>query len=219
MPRDQAIFLDAHRGRYVALTAPETESLTGHIVGWPAVERAESPSVHRSLAASTLARLAKERLITTDGSSGRPVESLRGDLATRSLPVFTLRRDFLRHLKYLPRFVYSLLQTPAANNLLAILERTRRRRHRLQAHTSLESLTRLVKAHCYLRPLFYSAYDACLEDSLRLMEFLAAHRLDATLIIGVRTRPFGAHAWVELDGYVLNDEAAHVHQFTPLVII
>ena len=219
VPRDQAIFFDAPHGRYLALTASETASLTGHIVGWPTVERTVSPSVEPSLAATTLLRLANGRLITTDGTSGKPVEPPRHDPATRSLPTFSLQRDFLRQLKFLPLFVWSLLQTPPADNLLAIVERTRRRRRDLRAPLSLVSLTRLVTAHCYLRPLFYSAHDACLEDSLRLMEFLAAHRIDTTLVIGVRNRPFGAHAWLEISDYVLNDEASRVHQFTPLVII
>ena len=34
--------------------------------------------------------------------------------------------------------------------------------------------------------------------------------------LGVQLHPFLAHAWVELDGAVLNDVAEHVAQFTPV---
>lgn len=168
---------------------------------------------------ATLTRLANAHLITTDRGSGRPLVPPQRAVSPRSLPVLTLNREVQRHLRYLPRFVCALLQTPSSNHLPDIAQRLTRRHQVFQEPISLETLTDLARAHCYLRPFFYSARDACLRDSLRLIEFLATRRIAATLIIGVRTQPFAAHAWVESAGYVLNDQASRVNQFTPLVLI
>ena len=40
--------------------------------------------------------------------------------------------------------------------------------------------------------------------------------IPAELVLGVRTFPFEAHAWVELDGRVLNDDLDHVGRFLVL---
>jgi hypothetical protein len=38
-------------------------------------------------------------------------------------------------------------------------------------------------------------------------------------LIGVSTKPFLAHAWVQMSELVLNDTAEHVQTFTPLLAI
>ena len=52
-----------------------------------------------------------------------------------------------------------------------------------------------------------SHQSKCLLESLALWYLLRRRGYDATLYLGARTLlgPFEAHAWVELDGKVLND--------------
>jgi hypothetical protein len=70
-----------------------------------------------------------------------------------------------------------------------------------------------------LRPLAFSTKDCCLRDSLALARFLALQGLHARWVIGIKTRPFGAHAWVQHDHLVLNDHHEHVSGFRPILVV
>lgn len=47
----------------------------------------------------------------------------------------------------------------------------------------------------------------CLTYSFCLASMLTRKSFNAKLIIGVRTKPFFSHAWVEINGVVINDDA------------
>ena len=59
----------------------------------------------------------------------------------------------------------------------------------------------------------------CLRRSVALCYWLGFEGLPASLRIGVRSGREGleAHAWVELDGTVVNEEAAVLKTFVPLI--
>lgn len=57
----------------------------------------------------------------------------------------------------------------------------------------------------------------CLFDSLALLDFLHGQNAAATIVFGVKARPFTAHCWVEHAGAVLNDTVDHVGTFTPIL--
>ncbi|MCV3773696.1 lasso peptide biosynthesis B2 protein [Enterobacter sp. RD4-1-1] len=46
----------------------------------------------------------------------------------------------------------------------------------------------------------------CLTYSFTLKKMLNSRHVDATLVIGVRTQPFYSHAWVEVEGNIVNDD-------------
>ncbi len=56
----------------------------------------------------------------------------------------------------------------------------------------------------------------CLPRSLALHRFLASCDVPAQHCIGVRRYPFGAHAWVEVNGVPVCDTATFVEQFSVL---
>lgn len=64
---------------------------------------------------------------------------------------------------------------------------------------------------------YHLVHARCLHQALVLNEWLRHDGLAADLRIGVRKQDgsFRAHAWVELDGHVINDDVAAV-SFTPL---
>jgi hypothetical protein len=59
--------------------------------------------------------------------------------------------------------------------------------------------------------------DACLFNSLALLDFLALHGLYPKLVFGVSMRPFHAHCWVQHEDTVLGDTLERVSQFTPIM--
>jgi len=57
---------------------------------------------------------------------------------------------------------------------------------------------------------------ACKERALAAYYLLRSHGLPAVLVVGVQHFPFRAHAWVEIDGGFVSDDAEHCSQFTPV---
>ncbi|KQV46952.1 hypothetical protein ASC95_25910 [Pelomonas sp. Root1217] len=84
---------------------------------------------------------------------------------------------------------------------------------------STAALRDAVSAYMRLRPFLFTAHDKCLHDSLTLIRFLARRGMFPAWVIGVRTRPFAAHSWVQSDGLVLNDVHEHVRTYTPILVV
>jgi Transglutaminase-like superfamily len=106
--------------------------------------------------------------------------------------------------------------------LEAMLGRLRREQRSLRNNNILLSSTQaadLVAAFCRLRIWFYTAHRRCLFDSFVLAAFLIRQRVSCSFVIGVSTKPFRAHAWVQIGQFVLNDTAEHVQTFAPILIV
>lgn len=94
---------------------------------------------------------------------------------------------------------------------LAGLQRRRERRC-----GTARDVDRHAGAFARLR-LLVSPTGHCLPLSLALARRCAS--ADARLVFGVQLAPFAAHAWVQRDTEVLNDESHVVHAFTPILVI
>src|SRR5262249_33308461 len=76
---------------------------------------------------------------------------------------------------------------------------------RSRAELNLQSVREHVATYAHLRPLLFTAKDACLFDALALGNYLARYGIFATWVFGVQTGPFAAHCWLQHEGVVLND--------------
>lgn len=56
---------------------------------------------------------------------------------------------------------------------------------------------------------FYWKPILCLQRSVVTACVLRKHGIDADVVIGCRAAPFAGHAWVEVDGRVVNDSAGY----------
>lgn len=63
---------------------------------------------------------------------------------------------------------------------------------------------------------FFPGRAVCLEQSLALYVLLRRRGVPAELRLGVQVYPFYAHAWVELDGEPVNEDAERVQKFRAL---
>jgi len=68
-----------------------------------------------------------------------------------------------------------------------------------------------------IRPWIYTARNECLFDSLVLSFFLRRSGCPSTLVIGVSTNPFAAHAWVQFGSYVIDSNIEDILHFKPIV--
>jgi hypothetical protein len=70
-----------------------------------------------------------------------------------------------------------------------------------------------------LRPHTFAARDRCLFHSLALVRFMARHDVFPTWVIGVRAKPWGAHAWVQQGKLLLDANPEQVCEYTPILTV
>ena len=89
------------------------------------------------------------------------------------------------------------------------------RRRRVGSHVSIASTADVVWSvdeAC----VWYVKRAACLQRSVVATWLLRRQGIAAEMVIGCRPLPFESHAWVEVDGRVVNDRPQYQRAFTVL---
>lgn len=86
-------------------------------------------------------------------------------------------------------------------SLHEIVRRPKVRPANATAGPSCETLCRAVDLAC----VFYFKQVLCLQRSAATTLLLRRYGWDAELVIGTQLLPFQSHAWVEVDGAIVND--------------
>jgi len=106
------------------------------------------------------------------------------------------------------------------SSLYALACAVRQRKASLtESFASLPEIVSLAARFARLRPYTFVAHDRCLFHSLALTSFLLAHGLSCTWVIGVRTRPWAAHSWVQYRDWLLNATPEEVREYVPLLAV
>lgn len=226
---DHGVLLDLKRDKYVGIALSQMSVLAKRVQGWPSkLVPAAAESNERS--DSLLARMLAEGMLTTDAAQGKAAEPVemplpQGTLETLGVmgtSLFEFRpaitsRHFILFLRASIAARMALRWRPIAAVIAKV--NSRKLRHRPAGNLDLEASRKLVAAFVYLRPLLFRTRDACLADSLSLVNFLSYHGIFPTLVFGVQTGPFAAHCWVQEGSLVFNDTPDHVRRFTPILAI
>jgi hypothetical protein len=93
----------------------------------------------------------------------------------------------------------------ARGNFAALYDAVRRRPCCKGAYDtqSIEQVTAAVDLAC----IWYWKHVLCLQRSAATVCLLRGHGAPARLVIGAQHMPFQAHAWVEVEGRVVNDKS------------
>ncbi len=59
----------------------------------------------------------------------------------------------------------------------------------------------------------------CLQRAFILKRVLAGKGIHTDWVFGVRTWPFGAHCWLQIDDMVVGDTLARVSNYTPIMVV
>ena len=78
----------------------------------------------------------------------------------------------------------------------------------------MEAVTFALNVAC----CFYPKRALCLQRSAVLVRLLRSNGVPAQVIIGAQKLPFKAHAWVEIDGQIINDRLASRESFLVLEV-
>jgi hypothetical protein len=107
---------------------------------------------------------------------------------------------FIRAYVFLIYFDFYL----AKGNFAALYDKVRN--HRLRNMPCSEDMVQKICAAVDLACIWYWKEVLCLQRSAVTTCLLRQHGVSAQLFIGAQRIPFRAHAWVEVDGRVVNDK-------------
>ena len=77
---------------------------------------------------------------------------------------------------------------------------------------AIEAVTVALDLAC----CFYPKQVLCLQRSAVFVRLLRSYGIKAHMLIGAQKMPFKAHAWVEVDGQIINDRLASRENFLVL---
>jgi hypothetical protein len=220
-----AVFLDLKKDKYTALAHSEARALDGAVLGWPFTRVAAGISDGSVQAdqESVVRSLREEGLITDARLLGKDANPVTLERASSDLRL-SMEGEASASLLQVTNFVTAWALITLAlrtRSLEYTVERIRRRKAEQRHAPPLdpEVLQPLIASYFTIQPHFFSAYDACLRNSLTLAEYLARHRMYPTWVFGVNMEPWRAHSWLQEGPLVLNDTVEHVRGFTPILTI
>ena len=220
---DGAIILELETGRYFGIHEEYLPELRARVANWP-ITNSTSREFHSD---------ASEKLIFELLGRGVLTESLvtkRSNMPLKTAPTASLlTADRSMRICISPvsvaRMIYALLLVAIRcrrKGIEPMLGWLRREQGLLRSDDPIIAAGKaaeLVATFCRLRIWFYTAHRRCLFDSLVLWVFLTQQGVPCVFVIGVSTKPFRAHAWVQIGQFVLNDTAEHVQTFAPILVV
>jgi hypothetical protein len=220
------ILLDLKRNRYFGIGTRETRALSTLALNWSDASGAglEVEPLAPDAAIAMADALIDAGLLSRDAPADRSSFcGARLDLSSALTSAgHELSRETSLRLAHIAAFLGALAWTRRAlrsRSLYSIASEVRDRK--LAAHGAFDPqrAIELVGIFRRLRPHTFAARDRCLFHSLALVTFMSRHAVFPTWVIGVRAKPWGAHAWVQQDQLLLDANPEHVCEYTPILTV
>lgn len=219
-----AVFLDLNANRYLAVPPEAAQALNYCLEGFSAFRPdAASDPYNSEGAAATIDSLVARQVLTASKELGHPAE-LAVSHAARALPPGRARQSRRRiRTRHVAAFLESygrVLLGLRLKRLPRLISYIRASNEVIPAGSqpNLERLPETLEIFRLIRTFVYTAKEACLLDSLVLANYLRFFAFAPHFFIGVRTKPFLAHAWVEVGDYVVDDRIESLKGLTPILV-
>jgi Transglutaminase-like superfamily len=229
---NHVVLLDLERDKYLAVVP--AHRLARWVRGWPVAAPESIPYPAREGADSAsesgsdsglLSKMLSQGLLVTDPRIGKEAVPVVTDRARTALIEFDMnvrpRASFAQLWNLFGAYIaakWALKYRPIKVVVRAAGLRTQTALASTPA-VDIGTARHLVTAFTHLRPLFFTAQDACLLDSLTLLNFLARYRIFPRWVFGVKADPFYAHCWLQQADFVFNDTPDYVRGFTPILVV
>lgn len=221
---EATVLLDLRSDRYYGLDRHQTRVLASVVEGWPQNVSSEVAIVTDDAAVrKVIIDLVQRRLLTDDPAKGRSASPLELPLAERQLHEWDGADLHTISIPSLVNFIVAYVRTVFTFRCYRFesnVRRLERRKARMsRSRIDLSKARELNAIFRAVRPFFYTSFDRCLFDSLMMVEFFAMYGVHPTWVIGVQPTPFGAHSWVQIEGFTLNGQPEYVRSFTPILAV
>ncbi len=225
----QVVLLDLEHDKYLSMA---TASPIGRWVrGWPAPPADSNASAEDPVSPGgsdadnrLLVKMIEQGLLVTDASIGKEASPVVAEPPEYGMVEYDLNSRPSTTLEHLWRVCTAYTTAKWALRRRPIKEvvqaaRVRKEQGARGGGLDLETVRPLVTAFVYLRPLFFTSKEACLLDSLTLVNFLAGYGVFPEWVFGVKTDPFYAHCWVQQGSFVFNDTPDYIRGFSPILVV
>ncbi|MEJ1961796.1 MAG: lasso peptide biosynthesis B2 protein [Gammaproteobacteria bacterium] len=221
---NHVVFLDLRRDQYSAIDPAEAPTLRNLVRGWPVgPDTLEVPPSQE-----TLQQLLDDGLLTEDcevGKDAAPVQlpEPRYELHSARVPLLRVApRHYLNMTLAWLTVTYQLRYRPLEETVLKAKRRSEL--GRADFPFDPQRAAPLIAIYRTLQPRLFSPIDACLRNSLTLLQFLSRYGLFPTWTFGVRMEPPAsnlllAHSWLQQQSIVLNDTVHHIRQYVPILAV
>lgn len=218
---DQVILLDLRRNRYFGVGRTTSCGLDRLVIGWPKGTGSEPQALEPSRS-DALVKLMRQDLVRPGAAATVPRRSLPRpartlDTGAGHLPVPS-PPSIAGRIVVSAIVAWTWLRLWSFETIEKRLARPRATARPSSIEPDLNRLAETVGAYDAMRPLVLTRRDHCLHDSLTLLLLLRSQGVTVHWVIGVRVRPFAAHAWVQSGDLVLDDEHFRVGRFTPILV-
>jgi hypothetical protein len=220
------ILLDLKRNRYFGIGTNETRALSTLALNWDQANGSAATVERLAPDAAILMAdaLVEAGLLSRDAPAERtafsgPPPDLSGVLTSAG---HELSRGTSLRLAHIASFIAALAWTRRAlrsRSLYSIACEVCDRKAAASGDFDECRAVELVGIFRRLRPHTFAARDRCLFHSLALVRFMARHDVFPTWVIGVRAKPWGAHAWVQQGKLLLDASPEHVCEYTPILTV
>jgi hypothetical protein len=238
-----SVLLDLKRDRYVGLGRSETEILAGCVRAWPRpvweitstrcgpIHQHEADALCDSLRSRGLLIPASrgaggaqttfgEGTVTVCGASSR--RDMRGvwvsigdELEVHHVINWQHCRNFLSALLWAR---CALALRPFWRTVGEVQSRKARQRAAKSSWNCLE-VAGLVDVFRQMRPFAFGAEGHCLLHALAMIRFFSYYGFYPEWVVGVMTRPWAAHSWVQWKDFLLDTNPEKVCAYTPILIV
>jgi len=227
------VFLDLDADRYISVQPAYTDSLCRQLgLKLPgnsglAINAVDQQSLHDEFN-KTKTDMVNSQLVTEDCREGKLAVPMEHTAVSQDANGYDIDRKVklrFSHFFKLTKSVLKIVFRLKFRSIITIVKnhRTLKARSHIDVKKAANRLNQsqikeIVEVFKLLRPIYYTALDHCLADSLILADFLSSYGLVTEVVVAVHGRPFRAHCWVQRGGTVLNDNREHVAQYTPILV-
>lgn len=222
---DAVILLDETAGKYLAVPAEYCPAfISVSKSGRAACEPAPSLFPETSVHARQINMLIELGILTESADDGteffEPRNRTRSELVGNLFSASDIRTSRSKNLTAFGLALCSAIWSTRFVGFRRIVRYLDRRHQRFVRHAAanLAYVEALAAAFRRMRVWTYTASQACLFDALVLSGFLYRRGVPARVILGVRTKPFCAHAWVQWGDVVINDTLERISEYTPILV-
>jgi hypothetical protein len=221
---DGAILLDLRSDTYLGIDAQHLSNLRARVGNWPDSDRSDREAGHHdvSTSESVLVDLLARGILTTTPTSR---QSSRVPNPTTALTVTSSEKTWsgipLTHIAQFSIALLVVMSCLKRNRLPALLAWIRQRQSLVHRGNSVrqEEIAERLASFLWLRIWCYTARQRCLFDSLVLTVYLTKAKIPCSFVVGVASKPFLAHSWVQIGDAVLNDTAEHAQDFKTILSV